>query len=235
MPSQSYMSKQVDINEKMRGILVDWIIEVHLRFKLLPETLFLTINLIDRYLVKTQILRTRLQLVAVAALLIASKYEEIYVPELNDFVFISDNAYTRQEILEMERSILITLEFNITICSSYRFLQRFWKVASNKEELFHLAQYLIELTLIEQRMLVYTPSQIAASALWLAIRIMYRQMGRWTPTLQQYSGYSEYQLKPCFKDMCILFTGIENCSLKMVRTKFSLQRFSHVALIKINI
>ena len=90
---------QTDINEKMRGILVDWIIEVHLRFKLLPETLFLTVNLIDRYLTKTAIMRTRLQLVAVAALLIASKYEEIYMPELKDFVFISDNAYTKDEIL----------------------------------------------------------------------------------------------------------------------------------------
>ena len=53
MPRNSYMKHQVDINEKMRGILVDWIVEVHLRFKLLPETLFLTINLIDRYLQKT--------------------------------------------------------------------------------------------------------------------------------------------------------------------------------------
>ena len=85
------MSKQIDINEKMRGILVDWLIEVHLRFNLMPETLFLTINIIDRYLEKVQIRRTRLQLVAVAALLIACKYEEIYIPEMKDFVFISDN------------------------------------------------------------------------------------------------------------------------------------------------
>ena len=106
----------------MRAILVDWIIEVHLRFKMLPETLFLTVNLIDRYLEKKQIMRTRLQLLAVAALLIASKYEEIYVPEISDFVFITDKAYTKEEILEMESSILITLEFNITVPSSYRFL-----------------------------------------------------------------------------------------------------------------
>jgi len=120
-------------------------------------------------------MRTHLQLVAVAALLIASKYEEIYVPELNDFVFISDNAYTLAEILQMERSILITLEFNITTSSSFRFLQRFSKVAKAKDQVFHLAQYLIELTLIEQRMLVYKPSQIAASALFLAFKIMYRE------------------------------------------------------------
>ena len=93
----------------MRGILVDWIIEVHLRFHLMPETLFLTINLIDRYLEKTQIMRTRLQLVAVAALLIASKYEEIYPPIVSDFVYITDNAYTREEILQMEQRMLTSL------------------------------------------------------------------------------------------------------------------------------
>jgi hypothetical protein len=60
LPSPYYMKKQSDINEKMRGILVDWIIEVHLRFKLLPETLFKTVNLIDRFLEKVQIKRTRL-------------------------------------------------------------------------------------------------------------------------------------------------------------------------------
>ena len=133
LPSQSYMSRQGDINEKMRAILVDWIIEVHLRFKMLPETLFLTVNLIDRYLEKRQIMRTRLQLLAVAALLIASKYEEIYVPEISDFVFITDKAYTKEEILEMESSILRTLEFNITVPSSYRFLQRFCKVAKARD------------------------------------------------------------------------------------------------------
>lgn len=88
-----YMNKQSDINEKMRAILVDWLIEVHYKFKLLPETLFLTINLIDRFLDKEVIHRTKLQLVGVTAMLIASKYEEIYAPEVKDFVYITDKAY----------------------------------------------------------------------------------------------------------------------------------------------
>lgn len=93
------MNTQTDINEKMRAILVDWIIEVHLKFKLLPETLFLTVSLIDRFLEKSVIMRTKLQLVGVTAMLIASKYEEIYAPEVRDFVYITDNAYSRVEIL----------------------------------------------------------------------------------------------------------------------------------------
>ena len=95
-------TKQTDINEKMRAILVDWLIEVHYKFKLLPETLFLTVNLIDRFLERNDVVRTKLQLVGVGAMLIASKYEEIYAPEVRDFVYITDKAYTKEEILIME-------------------------------------------------------------------------------------------------------------------------------------
>ena len=94
---------QTDIHEKMRAILVDWLVDVHYKFKLVPETLYLTINLIDRYLQKEPVTRQQLQLVGVTAMLIASKYEEIYAPIVKDFVYITDNAYTKEEILSMER------------------------------------------------------------------------------------------------------------------------------------
>ena len=93
-----YMENQTHINERMRSILVDWLVEVHLKFKLVPETLYLTINLIDRYLERQEVSRPRLQLVGVTSLLIASKYEEIYPPELRDLVYICDRAYTRTEV-----------------------------------------------------------------------------------------------------------------------------------------
>ena len=86
----------------MRSILVDWLVEVHLKFKLVPETLYLTVNIIDRYLSLTSVTRPKLQLVGVTALLIASKYEEIYPPELRDLVYICDRAYSKSEILKME-------------------------------------------------------------------------------------------------------------------------------------
>jgi len=98
-PMQNYMDYQKDINPSMREILTDWLIEVHLKFKLLPETLYLTVNLIDQFLTTQNIYRNKLQLVGVTAMLIASKYEEIYPPIVSDFVYITDNAYTREEIL----------------------------------------------------------------------------------------------------------------------------------------
>jgi len=86
----------------MRSVLLDWLVDVHYKFKLLPETLFLTVNLIDRYLEKVEINRKRLQLVGVTSMFIASKYEEIYAPEVKDFAYVTDSAYTKQEILDME-------------------------------------------------------------------------------------------------------------------------------------
>src|SRR3569833_449127 len=120
----------------MRAILIDWLIEVHLKFKLLPETLFLTVNIIDRFLERQIIQRTRLQLVGVTAMLIASKYEEIYAPEVRDFVYITDKAYTKEEILKMEQCILQTLDFNVTVVSPFRFLEIFVKFLNMDETSF---------------------------------------------------------------------------------------------------
>lgn len=128
-PRFGYMKDQSDITPKMRAILVDWLVEVHLKFKLLPETLFLTVNLIDRYLSIENVNRQHLQLVGVTAMLIASKYEEIYAPIVRDFVYITDNAYTKEEILSMERKMLTALDFDVQTVSPYVFIMRYAKVA----------------------------------------------------------------------------------------------------------
>jgi cyclin B len=119
----NYMLNQNDINEKMRMILIDWLIEVHLKFKLLPETLFLTINFIDRYLQNNQTKRDKLQLIAVSSLLIACKYEEIYPPEISSFVYITDNAYKKEDILNYEIKILEDLEYDLTYPSIHRYFE----------------------------------------------------------------------------------------------------------------
>jgi hypothetical protein len=108
---------------------------VHLKFKLMPETLFLTTNLIDRYLCVQSVSRKNLQLVGVTAMLLAAKYEEIWAPEVNDFVHISDNAYSREEVLTMEKNMLNTLKFNLTVPTPYVFIVRLLKAsACDKQE-----------------------------------------------------------------------------------------------------
>ena len=154
----NYMLKQNDINEKMRMILIDWLIEVHLKFKLLPETLFLTINFIDRYLQNNQTSRDKLQLIAVSSLLIACKYEEIYPPEIASFVYITDNAYKKEEILEYEIKILGDLDYDLTYPTPLRFLE----VVSvklgltNDKSFINKMMYLIELCLSKLYFYNYT-------------------------------------------------------------------------------
>ena len=77
---------------------MDWLVEVAEEYKLHTETLFLSVNYIDRFLSKNNVVRGKLQLVGITAMLIASKYEEIYPPSVEDFVYISDNAYTREQV-----------------------------------------------------------------------------------------------------------------------------------------
>ena len=165
------MSKQSDINEKMRAILIDWLVDVHLKFKLVNETFFLTVNLIDRYLEKAQVSRQKLQLVGITALFTACKYEEIYPPDLRDFVYVTDKAYTKKQILHMEGQMLKELNFNITFSSSYLFLQRFAKLLDVDNKTYMMARYLIELAQVEYSLLKYAPSQLAAAAIYLAGKI----------------------------------------------------------------
>ena len=154
----NYMSKQNDINEKMRMILIDWLIEVHLKFKLLPETLFLTINFIDRYLQNNQTPRDKLQLIAVSSLLIACKYEEIYPPEISSFVYITDNAYNKDDILNYEIKILGDLEYDLTYPTPLRFLEIVAiKLGFSNDKVFlNKMMYLIELCLCKLFFYNYT-------------------------------------------------------------------------------
>ena len=223
---------QTDINEKMRAILVDWLVDVHLKFKLLPETFYMTINLIDRFLGIAPVTRQKLQLVGVAAMLIASKYEEIYPPEVKDFEYVTDRAYKREEILDMEGQILSSLNFNLTTPSAYRFLERYTKVAGLDEKSFQLARYLLELAFIEYKMLKYVPSNLACSAIYLVNKIQKKE--GWSNVLVKHAKYSETQLRPCAKDLCILLQNAGKSNLQAVRRKFSSTKFLEVAKIQLD-
>ncbi len=162
------MGGQTDINDKMRAILVDWLVEVHLKFRLLSETMFLTVNLIDRFLAIKPVTRNKLQLVGITAMLLACKYEEIHTPEVRDFVHVTDRAYSREEILRMERLMLTMLDFNMSASTPLHFLRRISKASFSDSRTHTLSKYLSELTLTEYSMLKYLPSQIAAASVYVA-------------------------------------------------------------------
>jgi hypothetical protein len=153
----------------MRSILVDWLVEVHTKFRLLPETLYLCINILDRYLSQAIVPRRKLQLVGVTSLLLACKYEEIYPPEVKDCVYITDRAYTRQDVLDMEAHIVKTLEFRMTVATGYPFLKRFLEIVKASKMTKNLANFYMERMLQEYGTLSYRPSVVAAAAVSLAM------------------------------------------------------------------
>ncbi|GMI82673.1 Cyclin A3;1 [Hibiscus trionum] len=129
-PLPDYIEKvQKDVSTNMRGILVDWLVEVAEEYKLVSDTLYVTISYIDRYLSLNALNRQRLQLLGVSSMLIASKYEEINPLNVEDFCHITDNTYRQDEVVEMESDILKALEFELGNPTVKTFLRRFTRVA----------------------------------------------------------------------------------------------------------
>jgi len=198
-------------------------------FKLGTETLFATVHLLDTYLSRKQVKRVKLQLVGVTCMLLAAKHEEIYPPEIKDFVHVTDRAYSREDILEMEVSILNTLHFELTHPSPLQFLNRFLKLMGPvSSEHQYLAQYALELSLVHYKSIRHAPSHAAAASLLLANKVL-KVTPAWPLALNQATGYSESQIKSCAKEMCALLQEAEKASLQAVRKKFSTPNFNRVA------
>lgn len=163
------MNEQPKLNATMRAILIDWLVEVHMKFRLLPETLYLCVNTIDRYLSVEVIERSKLQLVGVTALLVACKYEEIYPPEIRDCVYVTDRAYTRQEVLDTEFKIVDKLKYKMSVPTGHSFLRRFLYITKATDLQRTGANYYMERILQEYSFLKYRPSEIAAACVCLAL------------------------------------------------------------------
>ncbi|KAG8660086.1 G2/mitotic-specific cyclin-2 isoform X2 [Manihot esculenta] len=226
--SPNLMAQQFDINEKMRAILVDWLIEVHDKFELMKETLFLTINLIDRFLSQQTVVRKKLQLVGLVALLLACKYEEVSVPVVGDLILISDKAYTRKEVLEMENLMLNRLQFNMSLPTPYVFVQRFLKAAQCDKKIELLSFFLVELSIVEYEMLKFPPSLLAAAAIYTAQCTVYG-FKQWSRTSEWHSNYSEDQLLECSRLMVSFHQKAGTGKLTAVYRKYNTSKFGYTS------
>ncbi|CAL0331962.1 unnamed protein product [Lupinus luteus] len=228
--SPNYMAEQFDINERMRAVLIDWLIEVHDKFELLHETLFLTVNLIDRFLEKQTVARKKLQLVGLVAMLLACKYEEVSIPVVEDLILISDKAYSRKEVLEMEKLMVNTLQFNMSVPTSYVFIKRFLKAAQADKKLELLAFFLVELSLVQYEMLKFPPSMLAAAGVYTAQCTVYG-FKQWSKTCEWHANYSEDQLfcRECSSLMVDLHNNAGTGKLTGVYRKYCSSKFSYTA------
>ncbi|TID29805.1 hypothetical protein CANINC_001620 [Pichia inconspicua] len=195
LPDPNYLQIRTELRPRMRSILVDWMVEVHLKFKLLPETLYLAINIMDRFLSKEVVQVDRLQLLATGSLFIAAKYEEVYSPSIKNYAYVTDGAFTEEEILGAEKFILEILNFNMAYPNPLNFLRRISKADDYNVHTRTIAKYLLEITVVDHRFIGYLPSLCAAAAMFIARKMIGKN--DWNANLIHYSGdYTKKHLEP---------------------------------------
>lgn len=184
--SPDFLDKK-SVTGRMRSVLIDWLIQVHMKFQLLQETMYLTVHLIDAYLSRVDVSKMQLQLVGVTAMFLASKYEEMYVPAIDDFVYMTDNTYTKSEIRKMEVSMCKTLDFAFGKPFPLHFLRRYSKAAMADPKQHTLAKYFMELSLHDAEFSSMKPSMLAACSLNLSMQLL--NGPKWGKNMEVYSGY----------------------------------------------
>jgi len=237
---ENYLAGQKVIIPKMRAVLTDWMVEVHQQFTLLQETLYLSVAILDRYmqLQAAYITRKKLQLVGVTSMFIAAKYEEMYAPEIGDFVYITDNAYSESQIREQEVEIIKHLNFCLERPLPLHFLRRFSKVAQVDTTIHNLAKYLMELAIVEYKFCHVPPSKLAAAS--LAISMMaYENDGNvtlqqlWNSTIEHYTFYPLSSLTNLIQELAnhlLRVSTQEPNRLMAVRKKYSDKKFIRVSV-----
>lgn len=188
LPTLNYMSNQPELTWNMRSTLISWLIQAHALFNFNSQTLFQTVDLIDRFLSKTHVGVSKLQLVGAACLFISAKFEEVRLPNVGDLMYISSNAYTVKEIVDAERHILNTLQYEISTPSPLFFMNQIAK--ADPTDLI-VANYLAEVALCNEVFVGIPCSKIAAGCMLFAREVSDKQ---WTGDHVELSGYSRNEL-----------------------------------------
>ncbi|XP_066537656.1 G2/mitotic-specific cyclin-B3 isoform X2 [Hoplias malabaricus] len=224
-----YMESQPSLNQSMRAILVDWLVEVQENFELNHETLYLAVKMTDHYLAVAEASRESLQLIGSTAMLLACKFEERLPPCIDDFLYICDDAYKRSQLIDMEMKILKALNFDISIPVPYRFLRRYAKCVNAGMDTLTLARFVCELSLLEMQFVPVRASLLASACLLIAL--VTKDLGGWNPCLQFHTGYSAEDLSPVARKLQHMLSCTPDCKLATVRSKYSHKVFFEVALI----
>eukprot|EP00924_Labyrinthula_sp_SR-Ha-C_P002653 maker-scaffold_13-snap-gene-3.60-mRNA-1 protein AED:0.00 eAED:0.00 QI:154/1/1/1/1/1/2/122/376 len=248
-----YMERQQDISSAMRKILVDWLHAVHLRFNLSSQTYFLGINILDRFLSLMKVKRSKLQLVGCCCLWMASKFEEVYAPEMQDFVIMSDNAITTESLITTEKLIFETLGRDLIVPTAYEWSKRFLKVMGASVVVQIATSMILEQSLINVEILQYRSSTLAIAGISCAILLVqrnkenicasYREQGKEYTQHEDLSIWSQSDLKSivqnlwdhakiqsCLEDLkLIMITGMESAQHTSIKNKYAHSMYMRIS------
>ena len=229
-PKYGYMKSQTDINEKMRAILVDWIIEIHDKFHLKSITLYQTIWLIDTYLSLKYIKREDFQLLGLGCLYIACKFREIYYPQLKDCVEATDSAYTKEDILRIEKDILKTINYNLLPPCQEDFYNIIAKSFGFNEKQYYLGKYFMENSLIDYNMLKYSSSVIAVSCSYIVMKFFnisnYKKLYSTRIICEK---CPQKVIKDTARELCFLVKNLNSSEFKAIKDKYLNDKYYRVA------
>jgi len=231
LPKSNYMTKQPDISHSMRSILVDWLVEVAEEYKLQTETLYLAVAYIDRFLSYMSVQRSKLQLVGTACMFIAAKYEEIYPPDVGEFVYITDDTYNKRQVLRMEHLVLKVLGFDLSGPSANVFLSQMSELSKTDEKTKHLAMFLCELSLLHgDTFLKFSPSLMAAASLALARHSLGSTSDEvWTKDLASFTGYQVEDFRDCLLALHAMWGSASASPQQAINEKYRSSKYHSVS------
>jgi len=232
-----FMATQHDLNERMRAVLVDWMVAVHRKFELTEPTYFLGINLVDRFLAAKAVKRAELQLLGCSCLWTASKYHEIYAPEMEDFVFISDRAFSSEQMVAMEVEVLKTLSFELTVPTVLNYAERYSKISAHylrkereRKIIGDLIMYCAEHSVITYALCRRAPSLVGAACFvysCIATKVFavdtFHEDG-----LEHAIGYSMDALLPTMRELDAALKSAKRSKRKAVLNKYCCAERSNI-------
>ena len=236
--NKNFMVDQKEINSKMRSILIDWLIDVHFKFGFTDETLFLTVSIIDRYISLSQLSRSNFQLLGISALMIACKHEEIDLPKMDDFIYITDHAYVKNEMIKMEYDILNKLNFSFLYPSPIKFFE-YLSLHFNFDKKMHMmGKYLMESFLLDIKNFKYKPSIISCACVYIVMKFFkfknyYEAYNKKFFNLKE-GEYTEGNVKECAKEICLLVDNINKTNFQACLKKYSKPEQEKVAILIMN-
>ncbi|KAL7399756.1 hypothetical protein ABVT39_001176 [Epinephelus coioides] len=136
------------------------------------ETLYLAVHLLNRSLRQIKVTTVNLQLLGMVCLFLAAKKEECLLPEVSALCYMMDHAYTKHQLLRMERKVLLGLKFDLSYCPPLHFLLLLASVARCSAKVVWMARYLLELSLLEGQCVVFLPVQLAGAALCMSRQVL---------------------------------------------------------------
>lgn len=222
-----YMKEQKYVKKENRAILIDWMVEIQETFELNHETLYLAVKLVDIYMSRNRdVAKNDLQLIACAAIFIASKFDERSPPLIDDFLYVTEETFDRDALIKMEMKMLDSVGYDLGCPLSYRYVRRYARVCKQDMATLTLSRYILETSLMFYEMVGVSESRIAAAAFLLALK-MKNPSATWSPVLHKYSGYRSDEVEPLMWELnhMMHMRAIQYGRLETVFSKYSHEVF----------